>query len=456
MQVRGLAAALNGSGRFKYKSPEYAVDFLVVGGGAVGLAIAQRLAHRFPGKSTYLVERHPRAGEETSSRNSEVIHAGLYYPADSLKTRMCIRGRDLIYDRCATHNIPFRKTGKLVVAHAHQHAYINNLNNKALKLYWPLHSIEQSGKSPVPTKLISGDEARELEPDLSKDIAAALWSPETGILDSHTFMESFEKDIDESDNAELVYSTKVVRVDPHNDAEGGWVVQTVTGESESDEGDAMLAKTLVNASGLSGPFILNALLPVERRIPMYYGRGSYASYKGPGVSNVSHLLYPCPDTAKSSSKAINFQSLGTHLTLDMNGKIKFGPDLDWLSPPAGESEFCYDEDQVDFWAKHLVPSEERLRQMHEAVTSYLPEITFDGLSPDYCGVRPKLVGPGGGFQDFVFRVDYPETFLKSSAAVGGNKTPMVSLLGIESPGLTASMAIAEHIVEDIIGGTEDA
>ncbi|EPQ59636.1 FAD dependent oxidoreductase [Gloeophyllum trabeum ATCC 11539] len=454
MQVRGLAAALNSSGRYKYKSPEYAVDYLVVGGGVVGLAIAHRLAHRLPSKSTFLVERHSRAGEETSSRNSEVIHAGLYYPPDSLKTRLCIRGRQLIYDHCATHNIPHRKTGKLVLAHAHQRAYIENLHNKALKLRWPPLSLDPDADStPVPTRLISGDEARELEPDLSNDIAAALWSPETGILDSHSFMESLEKDISESDSAEIVYSTKVVRVDP-SESDGGWVVQTVTGEGDSDASDCLLAKTLINASGLAGPFILNALLPRERRIPMYYGRGSYASYKGPGVSSVQHLLYPCPDTAKTSSNAANFQSLGTHLTLDMDGKIRFGPDLDWISPPTGEGEFCYDEDQIDFWQKHLVPSEDRMKEMHEAVMSYLPGVTFEGLAPDYCGVRPKLVGPGGGFRDFVFRVDHPDSFLKSGSARPSRKNPMVSLLGIESPGVTSSMAIAEYVVDDILGGHE--
>ncbi|TFK56163.1 NAD dehydrogenase [Heliocybe sulcata] len=449
MQVRGLTAALNSSGRFKYKvrlplgmtrwllkrgqSPEYAVDFLVVGGGAVGLAIAHRLARRFPDKSTYLVERHPRPGEETSSRNSEVIHAGLYYPPHSLKTRLCIRGRALLYNHCATHNIPHRKTGKLVLAHAHQRPYIAALHAKAL-----------ASHSPVPTKLITGAEARALEPDLSPSIAAALWSPETGILDSHAFMSSLEAAIADSPAAELVYATPVVRIDPHA---AGWVVQTVTGPEATDSGDALLAKTLINASGLSAPFLLNALLPTEARIPMFYARGSYASYKGPGTARVSHLLYPCPDATQSTA----FQSLGTHLTLDMHGKVKFGPDLDWLAPPPGE-----DEDQVDFWARHLVPSEERLKVMHEAVTSYLPGIALEGLAPDYCGIRPKLVGPGGGFQDFVFRVDHPQSFLKSSspAASEGNKTPMVSLLGIESPGLTASMAIAEHVVDGILGGTD--
>jgi len=196
---------------------------------------------------------------------------------------------------------------------------------------------------------------------------------------------------------------------------------------------------------------------------MYYARGSYASYKGPGVSSVKHLLYPCPDTGKSSS--INFQSLGTHLTIDMASKLRFGPDLDWIAPPSTKSgvnreeeEVSYEEDDVDYWQRHLVPDETRLREMHKAVTGYLPEVTFEGLQPDYCGIRPKLVGPGGGFQDFVIRVNRPEDFMKGSInkgeREGAKEGKMINLLGIESPGLTSSLAIAELVVDDMLGGTE--
>ncbi|THV05407.1 pyridine nucleotide disulfide oxidoreductase-like protein [Dendrothele bispora CBS 962.96] len=454
MSIRGLKVALNGNGRFKYKSPELVVDHLVVGAGVVGLAIAQRLCEKFPSKSTYVVERHSRAGEETSSRNSEVIHSGLYYPPGSLKTRLCLRGRDMTYERCQKLNIPHRKTGKLVVATSSQQSYIQNLYTKSLRLTWPPHSQPVSPETtPVlPTRLISGDEARSLEPELSKDISAALWCPETGILDSHAFMESLEKDIIDTDGGELAYGTRVVRVDRYQhepsgdipDGEQGWVVQTLTGNASSDtESDAFLVRTLINASGLSGPFILNSLLPSKQRIPIYYARGSYASYKGPGTTGVSHLIYPCPYTGPNAHA---FESLGTHLTLDLNSKIRFGPDLEWISPPVDLDNTS--EDAVDFWMKHLVPSDSRLGQMHQAVTQYLSGVQLEGMQPDYVGIRPKLVPPGGGFQDFVFHTDYA-----SDGCKDGNKEkgPMVSLLGIESPGLTSSLAIAEYVVEDLLG-----
>ncbi|KAI0750878.1 NAD dehydrogenase [Daedaleopsis nitida] len=429
MQAKGLRVALNASRQFKFKSPEGSVDHLVIGGGVVGLAVAQRLGQRFPDKSTYLVERHHIAGEETSARNSEVIHAGLYYPPDSLKTRFCLRGRHLLYDRCRTHNIPYKKTGKLVVAREEQRPYIESLHAKAQRLQWPPRSDPSSTHSlACPTKLISGDKARELEPDLHPDIVAALWSPETGIVDSHTLMESLEKDIMETESSELVYSTRVVRIDQSKE-HPGWIVQLVTGEAE--EGDALLARTVINCAGLSAPLILNAILPDEQRIPMFFARGSYASYSGPGVKHVSHLIYPCPLVGKDKHA---FHSLGTHLTLDLQGKIRFGPDLDWLDPPG---------EDPDFWQMHLIPDDSRIKQMYDAVQQYLPDVALEGLQPDYCGVRPKIVGPGAGFQDFVFRRD---------RADGQKEGEMISLLGIESPGLTSSLAIAEYVVDDMMAG----
>ncbi|KAF5387786.1 hypothetical protein D9615_000042 [Tricholomella constricta] len=453
--LRSLTAALNGKGKFKYKRPESAVDFLVIGGGVVGFAIAQRLSQRFPTRSTCLVERHSRAGEEISSRNSEVIHSGLYYPVDSLKTRLCLRGRDLIYERCKAHHIPFRKCGKLVVARADQRPYIENLHRKSLNLAWPPHSTHAEGQLVLPTTLLSAQAARALEPDLSKDIAAALWCPETGILDSHSFMESLEKDVIDSEGGNLVYSTRAVRIDPYerpNRAAGvpgmdvledGWVVQTVTGDAE--EGDAMLARTLINASGLSSALILNSILSESDRIPLYYARGSYASYHGAGIRNVSHLIYPCPELGGNEHA---FHSLGTHLTLDLQGKVRFGPDIEWIEPPSKDD--CED---ADFWAEHLRPDESRLAEMHQAVIRYLPGVRLEGMQPDYCGMRPKLVPPREGFQDFIFRSDYSAPELEKGKSVGAGA--MISLLGIESPGLTSSLAIAEYVVEDMLRAGEE-
>lgn len=361
----------------------------------------------------------------------------------------------MLYERCQKHHIPYRKTGKLVVARENQRSYIENLHRKSLTLQWSPHSISQNpNKLVLPTELLSGEQARALEPDLSNDIVAALWCPETGIIDSHGLMESLEKDIIDSDGGELVYSTRVVRIDPYkrstttadipniDTAEDGWVVQTVTGKGE--EGDSMLARTLINASGISSALVLNTILPESARIPMYYARGSYASYNGPGISQVSHLIYPCPETGENAHA---FHSLGTHLTLDLHGKVRFGPDIEWISPPSsGDGEM-----DAGFWTKHLVPDESRLGEMHQAVTSYLPSVVLEGMQPDYVGMRPKLVPPQGGFQDFVFRTDHSA----QGRDVKDRHGAMISLLGIESPGLTSSLAIAEYVVDDILGAEKE-
>jgi 2-hydroxyglutarate dehydrogenase len=352
-----------------------------------------------------------------------------------------------MYKRCDEYNIPYRKTGKLVVVHEDQRAYIESLHIKATGLPWPKYSTQASqGKPVLPTELITGEQARELVPDLSKKIVAALWSPETGILDSHAFMESLEKDIMESEGGELVFNTNVVRVDaykrsnqvadsPDIDAgEDGWVVQTITGDVRAAQGDTMLARNLIISCGLSGPFILNSLLPEQSRIPMYYARGTYASFNGQGISPISRLIYPGPNLG---AQADAFHSLGTHLTIDMEGKIRFGPDLEWISPPDDG------EESPDFWRKHLVPNDRRLEEMHRAVMDYLPGVKLEGMQPDYVGIRPKLVPPEGGFQDFVFRTDFPNE---------NRRGPLISLLGFESPGLTASLAIAEYVVEDMLRG----
>ncbi|TEB35548.1 FAD dependent oxidoreductase [Coprinellus micaceus] len=346
---------------------------------------------------------------------------GLYYPPESLKTRLCLRGRDLMYQRCKARSIPYCQTGKLVVAKKDQLPYINGLFKKSQTLLQVPHpTAEAIAKHPIlDTVLLSGGEAREMEPDLSKDIDGALWVPITGI------------DILESENGQISYMTRVVRLDPYQrskrpanipDLDSGWVVQTVTGDAE--EGDAILAKTVINASGLTSTLVLNSLLPQDKRIPMYYAKGSYAKYSGPGVSGVKHLIYPCPETGPNVHA---FQSLGTHLTLDLDGRVRFGPDIQWISAP--DTLSSDPEEDADFWTKHLVPDEAQLPEMHKAITSYLPGIP-----------------PSGGFQDFVFRVDHPNP----DGIVGNEPSPMISLLGIESPGLTSSLGIAEWVVDHIM------
>ncbi|KIS67195.1 uncharacterized protein UMAG_05061 [Mycosarcoma maydis] len=474
--VRPLIASLPSRLRYPAKQAELTVDHLIVGGGVVGLSIASALATRWPEKTTYLVERNKSFGEETSSRNSEVIHAGLYYPADSLKTHLCLRGRELMYQRCQEHSIPHKQTKKLVVGADFSKAYLEKLQSHCDAL----------GPLAPPTRLITGQEARKLEPHLSNDIAWALLSERTGIVSSHELMASLERELLEAENAEIVYDTKVVRIDPNqaersaasskrgsDGSQDGWIVQTLTSESScssSSDVDALLAKVVINASGLNAPMVLNSLLselggPEQDAIRMWHSKGNYASYKGRGASGIQHLIYPVPDTRNKGAHA--HTSLGTHLTLDLDGNVRFGPDTEWISPPSS----CDSSDAIDFWKRSLVVDEARIESMYTSITEYLPNIDKAGLTPDYAGIRPKLIGPHTkAFMDFQF-LWHNSTHLKaqklwqrapglpppSTSCISPAKSSvdtveggaMISLLGIESPGLTSSLAIGEMVRDSL-------
>lgn len=480
--------------------PDIQVDHLVVGGGVVGLAITHELAKRFPDKSTFMVERHKRPGEETSSRNSEVIHAGLYYPPSSLKTNLCLRGRELMYEFCKEHGVPHKQTGKFVVGNKESHDHLQGIINhvKALdeNVESNLGAVVAGRRQGPPLQIISGDEARQHEKDIGPEIAWVLDSSRTGIVDSHELMATLEKLTLDSESAEIVYDTSVVGIKPlqptgttgkrgsGDESMLGWIVETQT---EGGEVDQLKARHVINASGLNGPAMLNALARdgyfgegEGGMIGMWYSKGNYASYsraKG-GVDSVQRLIYPLPDMGGSKDKH-GHQGLGTHLTVDLNGNIRFGPDTDWLRPPDQQMK-------ADWWNHHMValqPSsatinqageEERLDAMYESVTSYLPNIKRQGLSADYAGVRPKLVGPAGGFSDFTIlhhtATQLQEQKVKQLAFnqddalqskdardalyVGSwqdsPQPSLITLCGIESPGLTSSLALAE-VVSNLIG-----
>ncbi|KAM0752651.1 FAD dependent oxidoreductase [Meredithblackwellia eburnea MCA 4105] len=405
--------------RYSFLPPSEAVDHLVVGAGVVGLAIAERLTLRFPSLSTFVVERHGQAGQETSSRNSEVIHSGIYYPPASLKSRLCIRGRDLIYQR---PNLPLKNTGKLIVATSEDEvAYLDKL----LKIGEEVKRIS-GGAREVPLELVAKEKVFEMEPDVrGSKVIAALWSPRTGIVDSHGLMSSLERGIMEEGDGMIAYGTKVVRIDKAEHEADGWVVQTVT---EGGERSSVSAKVVVNAAGLSAHHVFNHLLPDSALSQLWFAKGSYFSYKGPGTQSVSHLLYPCPSPSLAG--------LGAHLTLDLDGKIKFGPDVEWIKAPVVDGE-----EEESFWERHLNvdESEEKVDKLVEGTRRWLPGVVRDGFQPDYVGIRPKLTPPtASAAADFLIREE-------------GTHKGFVNLMGIESPGLTSSLAIGEE-VEKIVAG----
>lgn len=381
----------------------------VIGGGAVGLAVARQLALSHPDSSTLLIERHGLVGSETSSRNSEVIHAGLYYSPASLKTQLCIRGKQLLYDLCEWHDLGHRRCGKWIVAqNGTQYSELEKIH-------------ERAGQLGVPVRWVGREEAREREPDVRAS-AGVLESLSTGIVDSHGYMQFLEGDFLERGGMEIL-GTAVQGVERLSDG-SGWRIYTgeFNGDALSEKGkdsgearDSVDVEVLINAAGLLAIPLSNEVLPKERYIQPHYAKGTYFSYAS-RHPRPSTLVYPAPQPGLGG--------LGTHLTLDLSGRVRFGPDVEWIESPSSPNA--------------LIPSAERLREAVDAIRSYLPDVQEDMIEVDYCGIRPKLGSKESGFQDFYIK---------------NERDGFVNLLGIESPGLTASLAIGEY-VERLLYGSQ--
>ncbi|HJS32343.1 MAG TPA: NAD(P)/FAD-dependent oxidoreductase [Alphaproteobacteria bacterium] len=358
------------------------VDCVVIGAGVVGLAVARALA--LAGREVVVVEAGPAIGTEISSRNSEVIHAGIYYPAGSLKAVLCVAGKQMLYRYCGERGLAHRRCGKLIVATAE--AQIPSLEK-----------LRQQGRANGVDDLtmLTASEARALEPNLR--CAAALYSPSTGIIDSHALMLSFQGDA-EAHGAVVAFNSPVLR---GRVSDGG--VELEIGGADPLR---LLAHAAVNAAGLAAP-------PLARRIhglsadcvPQdYLAKGSYFALDG--RAPFSRLIYPMPEPG----------GLGVHITLDLAGQARFGPDVEWI-------------DQIDY---DVDPS--RADRFYAEIRKYWPDLPDGALHPAYSGIRPKIAGPGAPAADFV--IQGPET----------HRVPgLVNLFGIESPGLTASPAIAARV-----------
>jgi L-2-hydroxyglutarate oxidase LhgO len=358
------------------------IECVVIGAGVVGLAVARAMAAR--GREVIVLEAGEAVGIGTSSRNSEVIHAGLYYPRGSLKAELCVRGRAMLYEYCDAHGVPYNRCGKLLVATAR-----NQLPQLA--------AIQQKALENGVTDLvrISGAEATALEPHLR--CVEAMLSPQTGIIDSHQFMLALQGDA-ERDGANIAFHTPVTQVDARDRC---FIVET--------GGEAPLrfqADCVINSAGLFANDIARRIRGLDPRHvpPLYFAKGNYFSVSG--RTPFDRLIYPMPNEA----------GLGVHLTIDMGGQAKFGPDVEWIQ-------------KIDYSV-----DAQRATGFYAAIRAYWPDLPDDALQPAYAGIRPKLSGPGQPAADFVIQG-------RAAHGVAG----LVNLFGIESPGLTASLAIAEKV-----------
>lgn len=367
------------------------VDVVIVGAGVVGLAIAAELSAQF--ESVVLIDKNERFGEETSSRNSEVIHAGIYYPKGSLKAKLCVEGKYLLYQHCDEYHVPYKKVGKLIVATSEKEEGV-------------LAQIKQKSDANGVTDLteVGQEELNKLEPNLSA--TKALFSPSTGIVDSHQYMLSLLGKF-ESNGGMFVPQTEFNNAEYVSlDDENHFVVRTTNNNEEF----TFQTNFLINSAGLHASNVATSITGlVDDQIPeTLFCRGHYFSYSAKSLFN--HLIYPVPEQA----------GLGIHATLDMAGQVKFGPDTQYID----EIEYGVDGKLKDKFCS--------------AIKTYFPEIDVSKLQPDYSGIRPKLVEEGEGSADF--RIDFePDHKVKG----------LVNLFGIESPGLTASLAIAKYIKQNL-------
>jgi L-2-hydroxyglutarate oxidase LhgO len=362
------------------------MQVLVVGAGVVGLAVARAAA--LAGHDVIVAEATAGIGNGVSSRNSEVIHGGMYYPTGSLRAFHCTRGRRMLYAYCASHGVHHRKCGKLIVATNEAEA----VKIAAIERQGVINGVEG-------LELIGGNAAKDLEPALA--CVAAVWSPETGIIDSHGLMLALQGDLEESGGM-IAFATRIERLEP---ATRGWKVAFGGPDPGTLEVDAV-----INSAGLGAQALARATTgyPPACVPRLVLAKGNYFGYARRPV--FSRLIYPAPVDG----------GLGIHVTLDLAGRMRFGPDVEWIA----DEVYAVDPRRAEiFYAR---------------IRAYWPDLPDGTLVPDYSGIRPKLSGPGEPVADFL--IDGP-----ARHGLPG----LVNLFGIESPGLTSALSIAEEVVRQL-------
>mmetsp|Transcript_46284 Transcript_46284/g.93423 ORF Transcript_46284/g.93423 Transcript_46284/m.93423 type:complete len:377 (-) Transcript_46284:89-1219(-) len=364
----------------------------VVGAGVIGLAIARQLAQQ--GREVIVLEAATAIGTQTSSRNSEVVHAGLYYKPGSLKARLCVEGRQELYSYCESRGVDAKKIGKLIVA----------THSDQLPLLRRIATIGQKNGVNDLHFLPSAAEVSALEPEVHG--VAGLFSPSTGIVDSHALMLALQRDALDC-GATIACNTTVVR---GSRSQGrGWVIESR--DNSTGAPFEFEVESVVNSAGLSASKVAACLGCSVKSVPTtYFAKGNYFKLSG-GSSPFSHLVYPVPESA----------GLGVHATIDLGGRLRFGPDVEWIDDPCD-----------------LAVDQRRADSFYAAIRSYWPGLSDDALTPDYCGIRPKLSGASGDSP--------PSDFAIHGSSVHGQRG-LVCLYGIESPGLTSAMGIARVVAE---------
>jgi L-2-hydroxyglutarate oxidase LhgO len=366
-------------------------DITIIGAGVIGLAVASQVAKE--GRQVYIIEQSDTFGKETSSRNSQIIHSGIYYPPGSLKAETCLEGNAIIYEVCQKHGIGFEKTGKLIVA----------TSNKERRV---LESLLENGKrnGVQGLAMLSEAKVKEMEPNVKGK--AAIFSPSSGVIDSHALMQYFDYSAREK-GVKTAYRSRVVGIEKSAD---GYeiIIEDSSGRS------SFPTRVLINCAGLNSDKIAEfAGIDIDRAgYRLHYCKGEYFSVGNNKNKMVKRLIYPVPEPDRAS--------LGIHLTLDISGRMRLGPNARYV-------------DEIDYSV-----DQKQKTSFYDSVKWFLPFIEYEDLEPEMAGIRPKLQGPGEPFRDFV---------IKHEAERG--LPGLINLIGIESPGLTSAPSIARR-VEDLV------
>jgi L-2-hydroxyglutarate oxidase LhgO len=359
----------------------------IIGAGVIGLAVAAQLAGKYG--EVYIVEKNENFGQETSSRSSETIHAGIYYPEGSLKAELCVAGSNLLYELCQKHGIPYRKTGKLIVA---------TKDDDISQLEVLLEQGKRNGAKDL--AILSGKEIKALEPNV--EAVAAISSPSSGIVDSYALMKYFFNKAKEQ-GAEIAYKSKAIGIERISE---GYMVTVENGSGIYP----FKTEILINCAGVQSDNIAHlAGIDIEQAAyKLNYCKGEYFSVSSSRSNTITRLIYPVPVAGSGGT--------GIHTVQDVEGRMRLGPNARYVS----ELDYKVDEAQRGAF--------------YDAVKSFLPFIEYDDLAPETACIRPKLAGPGEGFRDFVIKHEQDKGL-----------SGLINLIGIESPGLTSSPAIAQYV-----------
>ncbi|MBK7628307.1 MAG: NAD(P)/FAD-dependent oxidoreductase [Bacteroidales bacterium] len=370
-------------------------EITIIGAGVIGLAIAEKLSAAH--KNLFLIEKHPTFGQETSSRNSEVIHAGIYYTKDSLKSKLCVEGKNLLYDFCRRYDLPFNNCGKLIVATSDEEiSVIEGIRQTAIR----------NGVNDL--QVLDKHQIAELEPNIFA--LKALFSPSTGIIDSHSLMKQFETNTI-NNGGQIVYGSEVTGI---KKIDGGFEISLL----DADKQDYTFTSGIViNSAGLTADKISEMVGIEDNNLKIHFCKGEYFRINPPKNRLIKRLVYPVPHH--------NMEGIGIHITIDMGGGVKLGPDVKYL--------------ELNTYDYKLTPSKQEA--FFKSAKKFLPFLEFDDIAPEMAGIRPKTQKPGEDQRDFYIEEE-------SKRGYPG----FINLIGMESPGLTSSIAIAKY-VNNLINNT---